>query len=301
MTSSHTFCSESARRRAESLYGTASRVKTWMLLEYPGVWRSSAIEGSTLSDPVKKRLADLCMSTPGLRQVFVRQSHRRSDRMRCFVMDATEIPSTMLQLDLSVCNDVDSFDFAGIASHPRAQRLDAPLFMACTHGNHDKCCAKFGIPVFEKLKKIVGDQAWQCSHIGGDRFAGNVICLPDGIYYGHVTASDVPAIVDAYHRGEIFMEKYRGRCCYPKVVQVGEYFIRALSGRLGLRDFAFESGRHEGSSWTVRFRATADGVHEVTFRGRQAFNELLTCKAEKANPITQYELLSYNAPVLMSV
>ena len=51
----------------------------------------------------------------------------------------------------------------------------------------------------------------------------------------------------------------------------------------------------------IRFRATADGVHEVTFRGRQAFNELLTCKAEKANPIIQYELLSYNAPVLMSV
>ena len=32
----------------------------------------------------------------------------------------------------------------------------------------------------------------------------------------------------------------------------------------------------------MRFRATADGVHEVTFRGRQAFNELLTCKSEKA-------------------
>ena len=299
MTASHTFCSESARRRAETIYGTASRVRKWMLLEYPGVWRSSAIEGSSLPDHVKKKLADLCISTPGLRQVFVRQTHRRSDRMRCFVMDSPESPSGMFQLDLSVCDEVDAFDFSAIASHPRAERIDGPLFMVCTHGNHDKCCAKFGIPVYEKLKHVAGDRAWQCSHIGGDRFAGNMICLPHGVYYGNVTPNDVPVIVDAYRRGEIYLEKYRGRCCYPKAVQVADYFLRQQSGRLRLNDFAYESS-HRGEACGVRF-TSSDGVHEVTFRSRHAFDELLTCKAGQVNPITQYELISYRPPAAMSV
>ena len=28
------------------------------------------------------------------------------------------------------------------------------------------------------------DEVWECSHIGGDRFAGNLVLLPDSLYFG---------------------------------------------------------------------------------------------------------------------
>ena len=31
---------------------------------------------------------------------------------------------------------------------------------------------------------------WQSSHIGGDRFAGNVVFLPEGLYYGRVEPAE---------------------------------------------------------------------------------------------------------------
>lgn len=287
------FCSESSRRRSESLYGTASRVKRWMLLEYPGVWAANAIEGSALPSHVKSQLGAICAATPGLRQVFVRQSHRRSDLMRCFTLDSSETPSGIERVDLSVCEDIAGFDFSRIAGHPRAQTVEGPLFLVCTHGNHDKCCAKFGIPVYDKLKKVAGERAWQCSHIGGDRFAGNLICLPHGIYYGHVTPADVLSIVEAYRRGEVYLKNYRGRSCYSLGAQVGEYFLRRESGRLGLDEFTFQGGSR-AETWTMRFTGI-DGAHEVTFRPRKEPEALLTCRAETPQAITQYDLLNYTA------
>ncbi len=289
------FCSVASRRRAESLYGSASRVKTWMLLEYPGVWQSNALAGSVLPEHVKKHLAAISASQPGLREVFIRQSHRRSDRMRCYLVESSERPPAILRLDLSICDELSSFDFGTIAGHPRSQEIEEPLFMVCTHGNHDKCCAKFGIPAYEKLKKLTGSQAWQCSHIGGDRFAGNLICLPHGLYYGHVSTENVKDIVDAYVRGEIWLPKFRGRSCYPVAAQVAEYFVRKESGRLGLNDFTYEGGTRT-DAWVVRFKGF-DGIHEVAFRGQQDSGELLTCKAEKPSPTTHYELLSYRVIV----
>ena len=191
---------------------------------------------------------------------------------------------------------LSSFDFGTIARHPRTQEIEDPLFMVCTHGNHDKCCAKFGIPAYDKLKKLTGSQAWQCSHIGGDRFAGNLICLPHGLYYGHVSTEDVKDIVDAY--AVRYGYPSSGRSCYPVAAQVAEYFVRKESGRLGLNDFAYEGGTRT-DAWVVRFKGF-DGIHELAFRGQQDSGELLTCKPR--SPTRQHaltlELSSYRGSLV---
>ncbi|HYI94928.1 MAG TPA: sucrase ferredoxin, partial [Bryobacteraceae bacterium] len=156
------------------------------------------------------------------------------------------------------------------------------------HGNHDKCCSKFGLPVYELLKQAVGDRAWQCSHVGGDRFAANVVCFPYGIYYGHVDLEDVPKIVEASARKEIYLKNYRGRACYSKCDQVAEYFVRSQSGLLGLDDLTLISS----GEMTAAFRS-ANGVHSVEFRAKDGLSQTLTCRSEVAKPIVQYELVSY--------
>ena len=49
-------CAETSRAHAEPLGATASRVDTWILLEYRGLWAHDAVDGSTLSRELKAHL-----------------------------------------------------------------------------------------------------------------------------------------------------------------------------------------------------------------------------------------------------
>lgn len=286
------FCSEKARNRQDSLFGTATRVRTWLLIEYPGIWRSDAINESTLPDSVKERLAHLQKRQPFLRPLLIRQSYRRSDRMRCFIVNSPEISPSIMYAELSICEELESLDIASLMQ--RAQPYDKTLFLVCTHGNHDKCCAKFGIPVYKAAQRLLGDQAWECSHVGGDRFAGNLLCFPHGLYYGHVTPADVPFIVNAYSRAEVHLEKYRGRCCYARVVQAADYFLRRHTGRLAIDSFRYKDAV-KSDTWTVRFSGS-DGLHEIALRSRSGLVEILTCKSTTPASISQFELIGHSQP-----
>ena len=63
---------------------------------------------------------------------------------------------------------------------PDWPRLDGPLFGVCTHGRHDACCAERGRPVAAALTASHPDETWEISHMGGDRFAANMVVLPGG-------------------------------------------------------------------------------------------------------------------------
>ncbi|MDP9392751.1 MAG: hypothetical protein M3Q27_00150 [Actinomycetota bacterium] len=49
------------------------------------------------------------------------------------------------------------------------------------------CCAVSGRPLAAALTAAYGDRVWECTHLGGDRFAGNVAVLPHGYLYGRVS------------------------------------------------------------------------------------------------------------------
>jgi hypothetical protein len=142
------------------------------------------------------------------------------------------------------------------------------------------------------LRDAVGIRAWDCSHVGGDRFAGNVVVFPYGVFYGHVRPEDVPDLVSASERGDVWMRGYRGRCTHPRNVQVAEYFVRCESGRLAIQEFE----PIEASRDRVRFQARSHGsIHDVEFRPRaQPIRERLTCESEEPSEIPQYELVRYS-------
>ncbi len=64
--------------------------------------------------------------------------------------------------------------------------------LVCTHGSHDACCGKFGLPVYETLRYGYAAaserrlRVWRTSHIGGHRFAPTLIDLPEGRYWGRL-------------------------------------------------------------------------------------------------------------------
>jgi hypothetical protein len=135
------------------------------------------------------------------------------------------------------------------------------------------------------------DDVWECSHLGGDRFAGNVVVLPHGLGYGWVTTGAAAGLVDDLDAGRLTLDLLRGRATLPMAAQFAEIEVRRALGET--RDDAVRclGVSRDGDRTTARFE-TADGVHEVTTRTTAGPSARLTCGAHRDNPVPRHELIA---------
>ena len=139
----------------------------------------------------------------------------------------------------------------------RGEKVDEPLFAVCTHGKRDRCCAKYGRPLYDALRDQADPEwVWQCTHVGGDRFAGNLVCFPEGLYFGRVGLGDVAPLLDHYLAGRIYLDCYRGRAAYSMQVQAAERAVRERTGLIGVRRRAGSSASR-ARAWRWRPPASA--------------------------------------------
>ena len=96
---------------------------------------------------------------------------------------------------------------------------------------------------------------WQSTHVGGDRFAGNVVVLPEGLYFGRVEDGDLDPLLDLYFDGRIYLDLYRGRSAYTFAVQAAERAVRDAEGFTGIDDVSLERVERREGGWTVTLRA----------------------------------------------
>jgi (2Fe-2S) ferredoxin len=94
-----------------------------------------------------------------------------------------------------------------------------PLLLVCTHGRHDACCAIRGRPVADALSRRWPERTWECSHIGGDRFAANLLVVPDGTVYGGLDPESALRVVEGHLAGNVDPVHLRGFSAHPPVVQ----------------------------------------------------------------------------------
>jgi hypothetical protein len=291
-------CSAASLGRHEALWGTASTVKAFLLVEAPGPWGVDAVRDCRLFEGHSARLLQRAHAC-GVRVLLVRRHGRHTpaglrvfaayaDAERPWVETATLAePADVLGLDLPALGAGRS---AGLEPH------DRPLFCVCTHGRHDACCAEQGRPVAAALAASYPDLTWEVSHIGGDRFAGNVLVLPEGLYYGRVTAATAPELAAEHLSGRLDLERLRGRSSRPMLVQAAESMLR---GRLGVREvYAVRPvGRRRLSSDglahedAVDFAVDGEGTTDhwrVVLRTSPGEATLLTCRAGSPNPPPTY-------------
>lgn len=286
-------CARAALARGEPLYGTASLVRRWILLEQPGPWGIDAVNESRLP---KRAAAALQLRANELnaRLILIRRYGRSNyDGRECFVACTAPPSPWMEKFNLEAPADLLDVDLGPLRECARVggRPVSTPLYLVCTNGRHDACCAEFGRPLAGALTRARPEQTWECSHIGGDRFAANLLCFPHGLYYGRVGPGEGLEVVEAYERGLVDLTHYRGRAGLPFHVQAAEYFVRRETHLLGADDLAVAG--HEALDGR-RARVTFAGPHSTLFTAEIIVNrvedpQLLTCRAERPLHPPRYE------------
>ena len=277
-------CAETSLAHDESLHATASRVDTWILIEYRGLWAHDAVDGSTLSRELKEYLVAERVRLPRSRILFVRRSDRRStDGLVAYVARSTRSERELRCLELERHDDLLGLDLT-----TAGELADHPLFLVCTHGKHDRCCAKFGRPLYDAVREQVDEGwAWQSSHVGGDRFAGNLVVLADGVYYGRVEPAEAWPVVEAALERRVHLPLYRGRSCYGFAAQAAEIAVREHTSELGVDDVRVRSIVAEDGSWRATVDAGGTG-YEVEVRVEEGAPTHLTCSTGRLSRPKRY-------------
>ncbi len=296
----HPVCSSVSLARLEPLQATASMVRNWVLIEQPGAWGPDALADSGLPAGVSERLAAGARDH-GFRVLLLRRPQRVVDGSRqCFVAHSGRGTRWIEERRISDLDELLDVDFSPLRRGEPVgfgPRRDAPLYLVCTNGRHDPCCATLGRPVARALQQgSVAGSVWECSHFGGDRFAGNLVCLPDGLYFGRLGPADAERVVRAYERGRIELEHYRGRAGEPFAAQAAEYFVRRQEGLTGLDDLSWISHHHRGDHMVdVGFARAGGGAYDVRVGVDAALDARpLSCHAGGEGRPPTYSLLEMN-------
>lgn len=288
------FCSVFSREAGEQLFGTVKLTTTWFLLEYEGRWYPEALEQSDLPEAVNAPFLAALESDPQKRFLMIRQKPRLAPGGIAFYVALTrETESVLYAFKVARYEDLLALELPAICAENSAYdayRTTDPLFLVCTHGQRDKCCARHGIPVYERMVERGGAQVWQTSHVGGHRFAANVVCLPEGIVYGRIDPARVESLVDEYHAGQLSPEMLRGRTAYPKRVQAAEALLRLEIGET-VRDAFRLVGDGAKTDGAIRFRSIRDGAtHAVYVEDHAALGVYASCGDENRTDYVQYRL-----------
>lgn len=293
------YCSLASQEVGEQLFGSATRTDVWLALEYSGAWHDKAFEQSALPQPVKDHLAAQAAAIPNARiQLIRRQGEASAGGYAFYVAVAREVAPLLYAFRLPSYEDLLTLDIAAVAaadpayaSHVSAEKL----YLVCSNGERDACCGRFGAVTFAAMAQIDGDAVWRTTHVGGHRFAPNVVVLPHGIFYGRVAAEDAQRVLDDYRGGRITLDRLRGRACYPAEAQVAEYFLRAENGLDALEALRLREVQPDGSArWLVRFEEREAGrVHTLQIAAETGEPSIRkSCADTVAEPITHYRLLS---------
>jgi hypothetical protein len=290
-------CSALARALGEPLYGTAPVSKAWMLLEQPGPWGAKALHESDLdpetADELDRRSKDL-----GFRVLLVRRRPGRYETpdRACFLARSDRSGVWMERITFATPSQLlEDLDLRAL-SQPMAPGLGTavsdPVYLICTNGRRDPCCAERGRRLGAALTGL-GKRLWESSHFGGHRFAANMACFPEAIFYGRVGPDKAGIVVKAHEQRELSLSHYRGRSCDQQLVQAADFLVRQQTGLMGLDDLspAACSGFSGEGEVELSFRHQ-DGQYIARLEVRLQDARATSCRSDELERPKEYRLLN---------
>lgn len=287
-----TGCAFTALRRGDVLAATAPPAERWLLIESREAWPRDALTALRRADggELAAEISRACAAVHA-RPVLIRR-YGRTDRAvprRWAMVDSRpghesvrwgELPSDEHVLEVLAGAD------AGTPSTD-------PIYLVCTHGRHDACCAVWGRPVASALTDVHPDRTWECSHVGGDRFAPNLVVLPHGLFYGHIPTERVLEPAARYDEGVVVPDLFRGAGALAAPVQAAQHFARAAGRSLSidsLRPISFTA--LPSDQWRVVLDDEGAEVEVVVAAHVVTIEGAMTCATKPPGRVRQFELVS---------
>jgi len=282
-------CSVLAERLGEDLAATAPKARRFLLLEQGGPWTGrNAVTHSDLDVGLGRELLALADET-GVKVHLIRRSSRRAAHATrsCFIADTRRADPWVERHELRDPAEVLELD---LREREPGARWEHPLYLVCTHGKRDPCCARRGRPLVRAVRARWPEETWQIGHIGGHRFAATFLAFPHGLCFGRVPAAGGPGIVAGLEAGEIALEHLRGRAGDSPVVQAADVLVRRRLGLRGIDDLGVEAA--DDAVVTLRRR---DGVRlRATVVRREGEPRPLSC-GDEPETVPEFDLAELSA------
>lgn len=226
---SSTTCVLLARAHGGQVAGTAPVATGWVLIEQAGSWGRKALTSSGL-DPAIGAALDAA-SGDDVRVQLVRRPGTRAGptppHRTVVLAHAGDQPwAEQLTLDDDELATLDPRVTTAPTPPGLGTPVTGPLWLVCTHGKRDRCCATYGRPIVDALAALHGQAVWEVSHVGGHRFAGNLVALPDGTVYGALQVAEALGVVDNHAAGRLTLEHLRGHSGLSRPAQAAEVLVR---------------------------------------------------------------------------
>ncbi len=231
-------CAEKSRQSGVDIIGSASEHQTYIAIECPPPWESYDLDSKGIPDNLRalgKEVYDnydryqtrfLLIHNDQLKQdnctrvlVFRKPTSFATayEKQEFHLKDIQAVAPLVQQIKMGEPGD----------ANPVVEVPSRDIFV-CTHGSRDRCCSRFGAPIYYKARKLLTElgfehtRIWQASHIGGHRMAPTAIDFPSARYYGYLDADSLRSVLT--HSGDIqcMATIYRGWGLLPKAAQVLE-------------------------------------------------------------------------------
>lgn len=286
------FCSTASRYFKEALQGTAANYKGFIMVEHASPFPQKPTDGLLNKDWLKT--LDKLAKRKSSKLLLIR--NKATDYKNCRIIYVDCVQQKYFVIHTSV-EEAHKINLESYIEDTRTVWEVDPFFVVCTNGKKDKCCAKFGFPVFKFFENIhlpFCYTAWECTHIGGDRFAANAALMPYGIYYGRIGVEDVHEIIKETAFGRIRFQNYRGISKLSFFDQAVECYLREHLSEYGI-DFAIDiiEKKRDGDLITVKVVVNNEKKFEMILKQDEIdYPHLLTCTSHKPEKIVKYVLES---------
>ncbi|MEV6266069.1 sucrase ferredoxin [Kribbella sp. NPDC051936] len=293
-----TGCAAQADLRRDALTATAPPAERWLLIESRTPWPRQALTSlghSGLREGLSggelgALVARMCREA-GVRPVLIRRYGRvdRSGPRRWGLVDCRPGRELVRWGELPA----DEHLLEVLAGNDPGQVSDEPVYLICTHGRHDACCAVRGRPVAAALATAYPERTWECSHIGGDRFAANVVVLPHGLFYGHVPPARAVELAKRYDEGVVVPDLLRGSGAFNPAVQAAQHFARAAGHSPAVGNLLPQSVEVLGDHRRRILLASTNGPLAVEVSAHlDTVDARLTCAGSSPAQVRRFELHS---------
>ena len=257
-------CSTRSLLAGEPVAGTASYGRRWLLVEVAGAWGPNAFRQSPLLDPALGTRIEHRTAAEGFRLLAIRRPGRaRLDRgrprWRWARVDCTPGQET---IHWGEAEDPAGY-LTEVFRQPGTPSAE-PVIAVCAHGRHDECCATRGRSVAAALAEHEPAAVWECSHIGGDRFAATMLLFPHGLNYGRADTLDAGQMVTEYRAGRVLLAGLRGRSAFRVLEQAAQDAARRTFGDLRIDAYQPVGSDLTGPGrWRVLLTDPADPAGQI--------------------------------------